>query len=261
MGAKRFIISLAAVLLVAYAAVMTGATVYFINKAGSSNQKILSLELLQHDMEKQIKSVSEEITALEQQRTELQDTFNKLETDSQKKLTELSTQMDDYKGRVQELQGKLTNAERQVIALREENQRIKTASPSKAEDKATAKLEDELAKKEAELATFNETISALQEEVRLKESTIHYNLAVNFFDRQDFENSLIEYEKALEANPQHCPSHYNLGILYEEYKHNDPKAIYHYRQYLLLCPDADDAAQVEQWVVDLESRTLSTTAR
>ncbi|MGD9015119.1 MAG: hypothetical protein PVI33_03760 [Candidatus Omnitrophota bacterium] len=258
-GTKKFIISLALVLLIAYAAVMTGATVYFINQIGTSKQKILSLELLRHEMEKQIEDVSQEITVIEQQRQELQETFDKLENDSQKKSVELSTQVENYKGKVQELQGKLTNAERQLATLREDNRKLQTAAQSKAGDKAT-KLDSQLAEKETELTRLNQTVKDLEEEVKLKESTIHYNLAVNFFDRQDFDNSVIEYEKALEANPEHCPSHYNLGILYEEYKSDYPKAIYHYRKYLILCPDAEDADQVKQWISDLESRTSSTTA-
>ncbi|MFC1658607.1 tetratricopeptide repeat protein [Candidatus Omnitrophota bacterium] len=259
-NAKRFIISLAIVLLVAYAAAMTVATVYFINKTGASGQRILSLELSRREMEKKINSVSEEITLLEQQRQELQETFNQLDSESKKKLSALTAEIEGYKGQVNDLKAGLTNAQRQATALKQENQKLQSSSSDKAGKKA-GELSEALAEREAELVALNQKISSLEKEVKSKEAAVHYNLAVNFFERQDVENAVIEYEKALKIDPEHCPSHYNLGILFEEYKSDYPKAIKHYRQYLIHCPDADDAAGVKQWILDLESKTPNTTSR
>lgn len=58
---------------------------------------------------------------------------------------------------------------------------------------------------------------------------------------------------ALSYNPDYAPAHFNLGVLYEEDLKEPERAIYHYRRYLALRPDAQDARKVRAWIEKLEA--------
>ncbi len=61
------------------------------------------------------------------------------------------------------------------------------------------------------------------------------------------------FRKALSCNPDYPLAHFNLGVLYEQDLKNPEKAIYHYKQYLRLMPEARDAVKVEKWISKLEA--------
>lgn len=61
------------------------------------------------------------------------------------------------------------------------------------------------------------------------------------------------YALALKANPRSAEAHFNMGILYEDHLGNARKAAEHYRQYLALNPDANDADVVQSWIFEMET--------
>ena len=62
----------------------------------------------------------------------------------------------------------------------------------------------------------------------------------------DYQGAIEAFEKSLEANPHSATAHYELGWLYDEKEPDPVSAIYHYRQYLTLCPKADNAEIITQ---------------
>ncbi len=67
------------------------------------------------------------------------------------------------------------------------------------------------------------------------------------------QDSRQAFRMALSYNPDYAPAHFNLGVLYEEDMKEPERAIYHYRQYLALRPDAEDAEKVRAWIAELEA--------
>ncbi len=47
-------------------------------------------------------------------------------------------------------------------------------------------------------------------------------------------------------------THYNLGVLYDDYMKDREKALYHYQKYLAINPKAADAKKVETYILSLE---------
>ena len=76
----------------------------------------------------------------------------------------------------------------------------------------------------------------------------HYNLAIIYENEEKYKEAAQEYEKTLEFAPDDADIHYNLGIVYDEHLQDDEKAILHYRRYLELIPNADDADEVRKWI-------------
>ena len=71
----------------------------------------------------------------------------------------------------------------------------------------------------------------------------------------EFEAALGQYQACLAARPDHAPTYYNLGILYELYLGRLGDALAAYRHYLELVPEPDK--KVQGWVTDLERRAKS----
>ncbi len=61
---------------------------------------------------------------------------------------------------------------------------------------------------------------------------------------RDYDGAIEAFEKALEANPQSAAAHFELGVLYDEQKHDYAAALYHYDRAVRLQPNkypADNA--------------------
>ncbi len=258
----KFVISLAIAILFAYSLIITGLTFHFAGKARKLDRELVSVELMSQNMGKKIKAISAEISNIEKQRANLQQKLTSVDEDSKKKAEQLLAQITQHKNTGEKLKTDLRNAKHQVANLEKKNQRLESSSDKSEKNRAEyERLKGVLMDKETELQMIKASIAALEKTVKMKEANVHYNLAVNFFQRQDFSNALIEYIKALDISPDHHASHYNLGVLYEEYAKDYAKAINHYREYLRIRPDADDVSSVKEWILALESKLPQVNAK
>ncbi len=131
-------------------------------------------------------------------------------------------------------------------------------------DSAKTKAQNSLAYLERGLhGAMGKVQRVTQENKELKSDSakLHYNLANLFFEQGKYDRSAKEYKKVLEALPNDAAAHYNLAFVSGEFL-NDPKtALEHYRQYLMLQPDAPDAPLVHEKILEaqllLESKIQS----
>lgn len=102
---------------------------------------------------------------------------------------------------------------------------------------------------------------------KLQQAEKSYNLAVKYLvDDPRAYNNLGEalrrekqfsaaqnaFKQALSLNPDYSLAHFNLGILYDRDLSSPEQAIFHYKKYLKLRPQATDAPEVRQWLQKLE---------
>jgi tetratricopeptide (TPR) repeat protein len=99
-----------------------------------------------------------------------------------------------------------------------------------------------------EVSSSNASLGKLKKEVAFT----HYNLGVMFYQSGNYNQSLLEYQKALEALPDDARTHYGMALIYDEHKKNKEKAIHHYRKYLEIEPNAEDAAEVKGRITEKE---------
>jgi len=90
----------------------------------------------------------------------------------------------------------------------------------------------------------------LQPEVTVAE----YLLGLIAHKKNDAPKALTHYLAELEKDEKHAYSHYNLALLYDTYYQDLDKAVFHYRRYLSLISEEDEATL--SWVKVLESQLV-----
>ena len=76
----------------------------------------------------------------------------------------------------------------------------------------------------------------------------HFVLGQSRVNAMDYPGAIDAFEQSLEANPQSAAAHFELGWLYEEKEPDPAAAVYHYKQYLKLYPNAGNAALIKQHI-------------
>ena len=79
-----------------------------------------------------------------------------------------------------------------------------------------------------------------------EEKEPHFVLGKGRVNAMDYQGAVEAFEQSLEANPHSAAAHFELGCLFDEKVPDPAAAIYHYEQYLKLCPNADNAEVIRQ---------------
>ena len=96
-------------------------------------------------------------------------------------------------------------------------------------------------------------VAILKDRLVKENSVLHYNMGVFHLQRQDYKEAIPEFEKVLELSPDDAATHYNLGLIYAEYLDNKPKAISHFKRYLILDPNDKDADKARKYILTWET--------
>jgi len=80
----------------------------------------------------------------------------------------------------------------------------------------------------------------------------HFQLGVRYSDERDYVRAIGEYENALRLNPRDADAHFNLAQIYKNQAAKPRAAAEHFKAYLTLMPDAEDAPRVRGWLEELE---------
>ncbi|MCB9772011.1 MAG: tetratricopeptide repeat protein [Candidatus Omnitrophica bacterium] len=84
------------------------------------------------------------------------------------------------------------------------------------------------------------------------EAKLHYNMGNTFFNQGHYYKAVREYENALALTPEDASAHYNLAFVSGEFLNDARTALTHYKQYLFLNPNAEDAQRVRQKIIEAE---------
>jgi len=89
---------------------------------------------------------------------------------------------------------------------------------------------------------------------KLKEDTarVHYNMGNVFYHKGDFVKAAQEYRSALDLVPSDAAAHFNLAYVSAERLRDYKAALKHYREYLVLNPNASDLNLVKQKILEAE---------
>lgn len=87
----------------------------------------------------------------------------------------------------------------------------------------------------------------------------HFDRATKFFNLGKFDEALDEYTQAYEAKP--IPDFlFNIGQCHRNLNNYDA-AIFSFKKYLKLAPDAENRDQVEEYIADLEAEQEKESSR
>jgi len=98
----------------------------------------------------------------------------------------------------------------------------------------------------------SEPVSVHTADVSEDNMDLYFNLAVLYVKTGDYKKAEKEFLKLLRLQPDAADIHYNLGILYDDHLDDSRKAIKHYKLFVELKPDSDQAEQVNLWLLELE---------
>lgn len=107
-------------------------------------------------------------------------------------------------------------------------------------------------------AKFKDAVPGLAKSSRISQkmmrenADMHYNLGTIFLKNKQYKEAIKEYQRVLELRPNDSETHYNLGVLYDDYLRDREKALYHYQKYLAINPKSADAKKVETYILSLE---------
>jgi len=82
--------------------------------------------------------------------------------------------------------------------------------------------------------------------------TMYFNLAVMYDKTKMYAKAEQAYVKCLEINKNDSSVHYNLGILYDDKLGNREKALEHYKRFLALATEGEDADRVREWIANIQ---------
>jgi tetratricopeptide (TPR) repeat protein len=161
-------------------------------------------------------------------------------------------------------------SERRIQSLTQDNSKLKQkiacldrqAADGKRDRRDVKRLRSELAKRDRDLAKMREKLAmaASGEGAGTRVITVnggenpdlYFNTGVLYVKSGEYDKAEWEFLKALRLDPSAADVHYNLGILYDDHLDRKKEAEKHYRKFLELAPDNDDADNVRLWLLELE---------
>jgi len=243
----RIVLILLITVLIAYA----GAVSYFYLELSGKNKQ---LSILLDDLKKFRAQLEDEISRMdasvrsaqkenEQLKKESLD-YLKREKETTEKCNEVETLSKEQTKKIKELQQQIKAAVKLEKDLKLQNEKLADINDL-AGNVLVIKEKSKMVKLESELSDIRQRLSK-------QEALLHYNLGVSLTKEKSYEMAIDEYERALKLDPKDADSHYNLAIIYDEYRKNPKRAIEHYKQYLQLRPEAADIDEVKDWISRLE---------
>jgi len=197
-------------------------------------------------LNKQLKQTQLLVTKMEDESRRLKAEREKVTSDNEK----LQADAVSYLGINTELQKekdslleKTKTAQKLIESKEAELQRVKKIL-EKIDLKKSKAQKEQLEKLNIERDEALAKLSELEATLKKERGLYHYNLAVAYSQAKFLDEALASYEKAIFYDPDNADAHYNLGVMYSNYKDDPAKAIEQYRQYLRLKPQADDREEV-----------------
>jgi tetratricopeptide (TPR) repeat protein len=216
---------------IAIAGLLATSVIFFLKSNTLTSQLEQTKQLLMKTDE-QIKHIQTEREKLTKENEKLQAdavSYLALNNDLQKVREDLDNRLKDAQKIIGEKEADLERTNKKIDEI------------EKKIAKAQTSIQEKLQKEKKELEG---KIKSLEETLQKERGLYHYNLAVSYAQAKLYDEAIASYEKSLTFNPDNADAHYNLGVLYADFKSDSEKAISHYRKYLELKPDANDKEEV-----------------
>jgi len=174
---------------------------------------------------------------------------------------------DRQKGREKWLEEKIADLEGQLAQAEETIQRGSLLGYHKVFDKKdkrqaelleaieileSDKIFEKAERSKEEVISMIENINKKKERLRIDEAKIHYNMGNVLFKRGQYSKAIKEYKKALSLTPHDANAHFNLALISSDYMRDYKAAAKHYREYLILNPEAEDENLVREKIIEAE---------
>lgn len=208
-------------------------------------QKITKLNQTNSRLETQLNTAKSQLTEFEKTKKELQQ--------ADKKNQDLSQSSDKQKAEIAKLKSDFTALSRLYDQLQAKAEDLylqaEDASRVPSLEKAIGSLtkerkllKEQIARQQSQIAAFNMVKAGLMRDV-----------ASAYMQGKIFDLAINYYDNSLKLDPRSADAHYKLGLIYKYSRDNTKKALYHFKKYLELTPNAKNRKEVE-YLVDMLSQ-------
>ncbi len=142
----------------------------------------------------------------------------------------------DYQKRMQDLEDRLA-------AQQSDNTKKEVAQEQ------SQQTTQELEAKTNEMLSKGGDMDPTDQNFRAELAKAHYNMGNIYFERGEYQRSVVEYYQAVDLMPNDPDTHYNLAFVSGEYLGDQETALKHYQWYLYLKPDASDKPAVKEKIL------------
>ncbi len=148
----------------------------------------------------------------------------------------MDKQQQDFTQRVDQLEDRISKQQ----VTREEKK--KENSPSQA-------ISPDMEEATYNILSHGSELNPNDEVFRDELAKAHYNMGNIFFQRGEYQRSVVEYYQSVDLSPYDPDTHYNLAFVSSEYLKDPETALKHYQWYLYLKPEANDKDLVREKMV------------
>lgn len=208
-------------------------------------QKISGLNQANSRLEAQLNTAKSQLTEFEKTKKELQQADKKnqdLSQSSDKQKAEIAKLKSDFTA-LSKLYDQLQAKAEDLYLQAEDASRV--PSLEKAIGSLTKErklLKEQIARQQSQIAAFNMVKAGLMRDV-----------ASAYMQGKIFDLAINYYDNSLKLDPRSADAHYKLGLIYKYSRDNTKKALYHFKKYLELTPNAKNRKEVE-YLVDMLSQ-------
>jgi len=111
--------------------------------------------------------------------------------------------------------------------------------------------------KSLELVEMLDDLNNAQDTLRRDEAKVHYNMGNTFFAKGQYRKAAGEFREAVRLAPEDAFAHFNLAFVSSEYMYDFKTSLKHFKEYLVLNPQAKDAALVQEKILEAELKLNS----
>lgn len=233
-----------------------------LNKTLEENKKLQSeTEKLQMQFQKlamENNVLKAQIIELNEGRYRLRDEERKLRKDAEQKASDLERVIGELKQEKEVFLRVSDETEKKIAAVSAENKKLKeliSVMSPEGEKTAYDKLVEHLGEGNEPMGSSGDGGEKVSKQVEVELGALYYSLGNMLLEEGDYKGAEGKYKKALELNPKDSWAHYNLGVLFDFYLNNDPEAVVHYKEYLRLAPDAEDANKIRERLSEMDLMT------
>jgi len=199
------------------------------------------IEKLRNEKEAEVKRVEE----MRQERDQFIKEIRRVENLNQKYTKEIENVRSEMADQEKSFEARLKKMEASVA----ESQEIKEKAMAKVEEPAPAVAPLEVEKQANEVLQKGGDLDPEDEKFKEELARAHYNMGNVYFERGEYQRSVVEYYQAVDLMPYDADAHYNLAFVSGEYIGDQETALKHYQWYLYLKPNTKDRKLVEEKMV------------
>jgi tetratricopeptide (TPR) repeat protein len=201
------------------------------------------VERLKNEKEYEAKRVEE----MRQEREQMVKEIRRSENQNVKQTKEI----DELKAALAAQQETLESRMKKMESDLKDSQEVKLKKESVAEPVTSLPLTDPsgVERQANEVLQKGGDLDPEDEKFKEELARAHYNMGNVYFERGEYQRSVVEYYQAVDLMPYDADAHYNLAFVSGEFVGDQETALKHYQWYLYLKPNAQDRKLVDEKIV------------